>query len=117
MAYHEVLIRIPASFHDTLIQRLAIVATCLGVIEEDDSIIVFFPETAEMKSIRCELSIMQSLIEKSGHKCALTFDFSIIADQDWNESWKMGFVSIDVELVSPSFRPGNSRRAAVSTSS
>jgi ribosomal protein L11 methyltransferase len=90
------LIRIPASFHDTLVQRSATVATCLGVIEEDDSIIAFFPETSKMTSIRRELSIMQSLIENSGHKCAMTFDFPIIADQDGKESWKMGFVSIDV---------------------
>ena len=96
MAYLEVLIRIPAPFHDALIQRLTTVATCLGVIEEDDFIVAFFPESAEGKSIRQELSIMQSLIEISGQNTALTFDFSIIADRDWNESWKMGFVPIDV---------------------
>jgi len=96
MVYHEVLIRIPASFNNTLIQRLTTVATCLGVIEEDDSIIAFFPEKADMISVRRELSIIQSLIEKSGQKFALSFDFSIIPDQDWNESWKMGFVPIDV---------------------
>ncbi|HYA86608.1 MAG TPA: 50S ribosomal protein L11 methyltransferase [Nitrospirota bacterium] len=96
MPYHEVLIRIPAEFHEALIQRLTAVATCLGVIEEDDTVIAFFPEAAEMTSIRQELSIIQSLIEKSGQKSAFTFNISIIADQDWNESWKMGFVPIDV---------------------
>lgn len=96
MAYHEVKIRIPAPFRDTLIQRLTIIATCLGIIEEDDSVVAFFPETTDMTSIRRELSIIQSLLEKSGQKSALTFNFSIIADQDWNESWKKGFVPIDV---------------------
>ncbi len=96
MAYHEVLIRIPSSFHDTLIQRLTNIAMCLGVIEENDSLIAFFPETAELTSIRRELSIIQSLIEKSDLKFPLSFDFSIIADQDWNESWKRGLVPLDV---------------------
>jgi len=96
MVYHQVSIRIAASFRDTLIQRLTTVATCLGVIEEDDTVTAFFPETADMTSIRGELSIIQSILEKSGQKPSLSFVFSIIADQDWNESWKKGFVPIDV---------------------
>jgi ribosomal protein L11 methyltransferase len=96
MAYHEVIIRIPAPFRDALIQRLTKAESCLGVIEEDDSFKAFFPETADMTLIRNELSIMQSLLEKSGQKSALAVDFSIIAEQDWNESWKKGFVPINV---------------------
>jgi ribosomal protein L11 methyltransferase len=95
MAYHEVIIRIPAPFRDALIQRLTKAESCLGVIEEDDSFKAFFPETADMTLIRNELSIMQSLLEKSGQKSALAVDFSIIAEQDWNESWKKGFVPIN----------------------
>jgi ribosomal protein L11 methyltransferase len=96
MKYHEVTIRIPALFRDALIQRLTRAAVCLGVIEKDDSVTAFFPETADMTSISNELSIMQSLLEKSGRESALTVDYAIITDQDWNESWKKGFVPIDV---------------------
>jgi ribosomal protein L11 methyltransferase len=96
MAYHEVSIRIPTSFRDIIIQKLTIGTSCLGVIEEDDSVIAFYPETADMTSIRRELSIIQSLLERSGQHSALIYHFSIIAEQDWNESWKKGFVPIDV---------------------
>jgi ribosomal protein L11 methyltransferase len=96
MAYHEVIIRIPAPFRDALIQRLTKIATCLGVIEGNDCVTAFFPETADMTVIRNELSIIQSLLEKSGRKSTLAVDFSIVPEQDWNESWKKGFVPIDV---------------------
>ncbi len=95
MAYHELSIRMPALFREALIRKLTSTG-CLGVIEQDDSLIVYFPETTDLTRIRGELSIMQSLLEKSGQNTPLTYSISIIADQDWNESWKKGFVPIDV---------------------
>jgi ribosomal protein L11 methyltransferase len=94
MAYHELSIRIPVSLRDALVQRLTSLG-CLGAIEQDDSLIVYFPETADMTSIKSELSIMQTLLEKAGQS-AFTVDFSSIPEQDWNKSWKKGFVAIDV---------------------
>lgn len=95
MNYHELTITIPAPFRDTLIRRLVSIG-CLGVIEQDDSFLAYFPETVDITSIRNELSIVQALLAKSGSVAGLSVHSSSIPDQDWNETWKKGFVPIDV---------------------
>lgn len=95
MAYHELTISVPATFRDTVIQRLVLIG-CLGVIEQDDSFIAYFPETIDMAVIENELSILQALLEKSGHAAGLTVHSSSIPEQDWNETWKKGFNPIDI---------------------
>jgi ribosomal protein L11 methyltransferase len=95
MAYHEFTIRIPNLFRDTLIQRLTSKG-CLGVIEHDHAIIAYFPETTDSGTIAGELAILQELLKKTHRDLELTFDHSLIPDQDWNESWKKGFTALDV---------------------
>jgi ribosomal protein L11 methyltransferase len=95
MAYHEFTIRIPNLFRDTLIQRLTSKG-CLGVIEHDNAIIAYFPETTDSSTIAKELAILKEFLKKAQRDFELTFDHSIIPDQDWNESWKKGFTALDV---------------------
>jgi ribosomal protein L11 methyltransferase len=95
MAYHEFTIRIPNAFRDTLIQRLTLQG-CLGVIEKEDSLIAYFPENTDSSTIASELAIVKELLNKTHRDLELTFDHSLIPDQDWNESWKKGFTALDV---------------------
>jgi ribosomal protein L11 methyltransferase len=95
MPYHELTIRIPNLFRDMLIKRLT-QNGCLGVIEDKDIIIAYFPDANDIDIITNELLVQKALLEKTNNEHQLTFDYNLIPDQDWNESWKKGFRPIDV---------------------
>jgi ribosomal protein L11 methyltransferase len=95
MSYYEFTISVADRFKDLLIQRLTD-SGCLGVIDQDETIIVYFPETIDIKAVTNDLFLAKALIEKSGETNGLTFEHRLIPEQDWNESWKKGFVPIDV---------------------
>ncbi len=97
MSYHEFTIFLPATFKDALIQRLTS-AGCLGVVDQDNSITVYFPESSDSKAIVHELSIMQALLEKALPTDSLSFTHKLIPEQDWNEAWKKDFHAIDVGM-------------------
>lgn len=95
MPYHEFSIRIADPFRDTLIQRLTD-AGCLGVIEQDESITAYFPETVDSEAITNDLTLLEALFEKTGKIQKLSFTHTLIPEQDWNEAWKKGFTPLDV---------------------
>jgi len=95
MSYYEFIIKIADSFRDTLIQRLTD-AGCLGVIEQDETITAYFPETVDIRTITNDLSLLKALLEKSDTIQNLSFSHTLIPEQDWNESWKKGFTPLDV---------------------
>ena len=95
MSYYEFTIAVADRFKDHLIKKLGD-SGCLGVIEQDEAIIAYFPEAVDIKTIINGLSLMKALIEKSGETNGLTFGHRLIPEQDWKESWKKGFVPIDV---------------------
>jgi ribosomal protein L11 methyltransferase len=95
MAYHEFFITIEDVFADVVIKKL-MDAGCLGVIEQDESLVAYFPESTDVGSIIRELSVFRALSDKAGHAHGLTFTHSLIQEQDWNESWKKGFQPLDV---------------------
>jgi ribosomal protein L11 methyltransferase len=43
-----------------------------------------------------ELDIVQELLRNTDAGHELTFSYSLIPEQDWNESWKKGFTPLDV---------------------
>jgi ribosomal protein L11 methyltransferase len=95
MNYHELSIRISERYRDTLILKLTN-AGCLGVIEEGDSIVAYFPDTTDIDEITNELAVLIALLGKSSQAEEVVFHHALIPDQDWNESWKKGFQPIDV---------------------
>ena len=95
MPYHEFTIRIPDLFRDMLIRMLA-QNGCLGVIEDKDSLIAYFPATNDVDNILSKLAVQKAILEKVVREHELTFDYHLIPDQDWNESWKKGFTPLDV---------------------
>ena len=58
MSYYEFIIKIADPFRDTLIQRLTD-AGCLGVIEQDETITAYFPETVDIGTITNDLSLLK----------------------------------------------------------
>ena len=94
MAYYEFTIRISDTFKDTLIQRLS-ENGCLGMIENDESLVAYFPSALDIETIKCDLSLLKTLLEKAGHVHELTYDYTLIPEKDWNETWKKGFQPVD----------------------
>jgi len=95
MSYYEFIIKIADPFRDTLIQRLTDEG-CLGVIEKDETITAYFPETVEIGTITNDLLLIKALFDKSHKVQNLSFSHKLIPEQDWNESWKKGFTPLDV---------------------
>ena len=95
MPYYELTIAVSDMFREAVIRRLTD-AGCLGVIEQDEAVIAYFLDTADMKLIENDLMIVRALLEKSGQPAAFAVHQRIIPDQDWNETWKEGFHAIDI---------------------
>jgi ribosomal protein L11 methyltransferase len=110
MPYYELTIRIPNLFKDMLIRRLAQYG-CLGVIEDKNSLIAYFPATNDIDIITSELIMQKALLEKANDKYQFTFDYNLIPDQDWNESWKKGFTPLDVGEQFTILPPWEDRRS------
>ena len=94
MSYYEFTIRISDVFKDPLIRRLTDNG-CLGMIEHDDSLAAYFPSALDVDSIKNDLLLLKTLLEKAGHGNELTYDYALIPDKDWNETWKKGFQPVD----------------------
>jgi ribosomal protein L11 methyltransferase len=94
VAYYEFIIRISDTFKDTLMQRLS-ENGCLGMIENDESFTAYFPSTVDIDTIKSDLSLLAVLFEKAGYARELTYDYSLIPEKDWNETWKKGFQPVD----------------------
>jgi ribosomal protein L11 methyltransferase len=95
MNYYEFTINIAEPQRDALIRRL-INKGCLGAIDQGNALVAYFPDTIDISVITEDLSILQSLLEKSGQTEDITYRHRLIPDEDWNESWKKGFHPIDV---------------------
>lgn len=94
VAYYEFTIKISDTFRDTLIQRLS-ENGCLGMIENDESLVAYFPSGLDIDTVKNDLSLLQVLLEKAGHAHELTYTYALIPEKDWNETWKKGFQPVD----------------------
>ncbi len=94
MPYYEFTIRISDAFRDSLIRQLTDNG-CLGMIESDDSLLAYFPSALDVDTIKNDLALIQTLLEKAGHRQELAYEYDLIPDKDWNETWKKGFQPVD----------------------
>ena len=94
MAYYEFTIKVPETFKDTLIHRLS-EAGCLGVIENDEFLVAYFPEKLDISDVKTDLSIMKAILEKAGRSHELSYECALIPEQDWNAAWKKDFRPVD----------------------
>jgi ribosomal protein L11 methyltransferase len=69
---------------------------CLGIIETDQSLVAYFPSTLDADTIKNDLTLLQTLLEKAGHSHELTYDYALIPEKDWNETWKKSFQPVDI---------------------
>src|SRR6266498_1985067 len=95
MSYYEFTIKISDTFREPLIQRLTDNGS-LGLIENNDALVVYFPSSLDIDTIKNDLTLLQTLLEKAGHGHELAYEYALIPEKDWNETWKKGFRPIDV---------------------
>ncbi|MDH4163193.1 MAG: 50S ribosomal protein L11 methyltransferase [Nitrospirota bacterium] len=97
MPYHQFTIKLHDRYHEALTRHLN-TKGCLGVIEEEGSLIAFFPLSADRQAVATELSVMRSLLDIGGTvpDSALSFDYAVLGDQDWNIDWKKNFPPVDI---------------------
>lgn len=95
MAYHAFTITIAPCFKDALIAKLTRTGA-LGAVETDEGMIMYFPDTILISTITNDLDVIKTILDASGNDHTLSYDHAMIPNQDWNETWKEGFVPIDV---------------------
>jgi ribosomal protein L11 methyltransferase len=94
MGYYEFTIKVPEESRDALIQRISS-AGCLGVMENDNNLVAYFPDIVGISRIIDELSLCRTILEESGLEYDISFEYVFISERDWNESWKKKFVPVD----------------------
>ncbi len=95
MAYYEITMNIPEAFRDKLVQELTRHG-CLGAIENEQGMIVYFPDSTDMKQILSRLDVVRALVQTTFPGETLRCTQALVQEQDWNESWKKGFTPLDV---------------------
>ncbi len=93
MQYLELAITVRPDARDRLIELLTEKGS-LGFIEHENGLTAYFPESSDNLALIRELEVMRSLLADAG--VPLSFTSAMIAEQDWNESWKKGFTRLDV---------------------
>jgi ribosomal protein L11 methyltransferase len=110
--YHQFTITIPDSYRDALVTRLITIGS-LGVEEQRDSLIVYFPESIDHEQVLKELDLLRSLLKSLVDPVEMTVEYALLPDTDWNESWKKNFTPINVgtlfTLLPPWERPTKGR--------
>lgn len=94
MGYYEFTINVPDESRDALIQKISSVG-CLGVIENENNIVAYFPDILGISRIIDELSLCRTILKDAGLEHDISFDYVFISERDWNESWKKKFEPID----------------------
>lgn len=95
MAHYELKLTAPAETNEYLIAMLTR-KKCLGFLEEENLLTAYFTENYDMQAVVQELSIINELRKKTGMSGSITFSYTLLPDQDWNETWKKSFVPLDV---------------------
>jgi ribosomal protein L11 methyltransferase len=110
--YHQFTITIPEPYRGALGARLIAIGS-LGVEEQHDSLIAYFPETIDPEPVLKELDLLRMLLKGLVDPVDLTVEYALLPDTDWNESWKKNFTPINAgtlfTILPPWERPTTGR--------
>lgn len=95
MGYYAFTIRTSLKIKELLIHQLT-EQGCLGVIDNNDTFTAYFKGSIDLRRIAQELDLAQALLDKAGHEHGLSYQYTLVPEEDWNESWKKGFKPMDV---------------------
>ena len=94
MEYYEFRIKVSEESKDALISRMHDIG-CLGVIDNNDEIVAYFPPKLSHEEIAFELQRFKEILKYSGLDSELSFRYQSLPDRDWNEEWKKNIKPID----------------------
>lgn len=94
MGYYEFNIKFSQDSADALIEKLSEIG-CLGIIINEHSIVVYFPDAVYVDKVKTELEAFKKILRDSGLPDTLSYEYLYISERDWNESWKKKFQPID----------------------
>lgn len=111
MRYYEFNITVADNARDALTQKVMEMG-CPGVIEEGGRIIAYFPDSLDINMISDELASFDTVLKKAGLDSTLCFEYCVLPDTDWNETWKKSFTPIDAGgfTIVPPWEKCDSRR-------
>lgn len=95
MGYYEFTITVADASRDALMQGVHAIG-CLGIVEREGGLVVYFSDTLGIDRIRKELDSFIAVLGASGLDPAVTYTCIFLSERDWNESWKKKFRPIDV---------------------
>jgi len=95
MQYHQFTITIPEQHRNALAEMLLKLGS-LGLSDQGEAVTAYFPDSVDPENINKELKLVGALLEGMDGPAALTFEHTVLEDQDWNSSWKKAFTPIDV---------------------
>lgn len=94
MPYYEFDISAPEESREAVMNKLFEMGST-GFFERDRHIIAYFDEKNNAAAICDELNRFRDVLKVSGLDHAFSFDFNLIPEKDWNETWKTQFEPID----------------------
>lgn len=95
MAYYELKLSTSLETDEFLIDMLT-QKGCLGFREEENLLTAYFGGNFDMQGLIQEIGIINELREKAAMNALFTFSYTLLPDQDWNETWKKKFIPLDV---------------------
>lgn len=95
MGYYEFKINIADESKDALIEHLS-ANGCIGIVEYNGNIVAYFPDNIGINKITGFIQSAGQLLKRAGLDNRLYFDFTLIEERDWNESWKENFRPIKI---------------------
>lgn len=112
MPYHQFTITTPEKLKDRIIEKLTQLGS-LGVIEREDAVVAYFPDTIPRSAITQELDIIRLLLNQVDSGLAVNVRYEIIPDEDWGALWKESFKPLvvgDSFLIVPPWEHSDSDR-------
>jgi ribosomal protein L11 methyltransferase len=93
--YYEFTITVPDESREAVTNRLSEIGS-VGTFEREEKIIAYFEDSGQIDRICEELAGFKDALSSAGLDPSLSFDFVLLPEQDWTETWKETFTPIDV---------------------
>ena len=95
MSYYELTINAPGSSLDALINKMSEMDST-GFLEENGRILAYFDGKTDIYALCNDLSAFRNVLESSGLDPGFSYEYSLLPEKDWNETWKKSFSPIDI---------------------
>ncbi|RPI35109.1 MAG: 50S ribosomal protein L11 methyltransferase [Nitrospiraceae bacterium] len=94
-SYYEFTVRVPDESRDAIIYKLAEMGSP-GLYEGDGNIIAYFEDKGDVRKLCGELDEFRKVLDDASLNPVFSYDYVLLPEKDWNESWKKNFSPIDI---------------------